>query len=158
MEKDIVKIVKPHIEQILKDNNLNLYDLEYVYEDKTWILRVSIEKQDGTMDFETAEIMSDLISAKLDELDPIDHYYILDVGSPGIERPIKTKQDYLNNLNNYISVYLKEKDENNKDIYTGDLLEVNENNIIMFYKDKTRIKKVSIDFDQIEKAHIAIKF
>ena len=40
MEKDIVKIVKPHIEQILKDNNLNLYDLEYVYEDKTWILRV----------------------------------------------------------------------------------------------------------------------
>ena len=158
MEKDIVKIVKPHIEQILKEQNLNLYDLEYVYEDKTWILRVSIEKQDGTMDFETAEVASDLISAKLDEIDPIDHYYILDVGSPGIERPIKTKQDYLNNLNNYISVYLKEKDENNKDVYTGDLLEVNENNIIMSYKEKTRIKKVSIDFNQIEKAHIAIKF
>ena len=158
MEKDIVKIVKPYIEQILKEQNLNLYDLEYVYEDKTWILRVSIEKQDGTMDFETAEVASDLISAKLDEIDPIDHYYILDVGSPGIERPIKTKQDYLNNLNNYISVYLKEKDDNNKDVYTGDLLEVNENNIIMSYKEKTRIKKVSIDFNQIEKAHIAIKF
>lgn len=158
MAKDIVKELKPYIEEIVSSQNLHLYDLEYVYEDKTWILRVSIEREDGTMDFETAEVVSDLISHKLDELDPIDHYYILDVGSPGAERPLKTKQDYLKNINQYVSVYLKEKDENNNDLYTGDLLEVNENNIVMSYKEKTRNKKVTIEFKNIEKAHLAIKF
>jgi pyruvate formate lyase activating enzyme len=38
------------------------------------------------------------------------------------------------------------------------LLEVNEEDIVMSYKDKTRIKKVSIKFENISKAHLAIKF
>ena len=158
MKQNIVEKLRPVIQEIVNSQNLNLYDLEYVFEDNTWILRVSIEKEDGTMDFETAEVVSDIISAKLDEIDPIDHYYILDVGSPGAERPLKTKQDYINNINQYISVYLKEKDANGKDLYTGDLLEVNESSITMSYKDKTRIKKITIDFENVQKAHLAIKF
>ena len=123
-----------------------------------WFLRVSIEKDDGTMDFETAEVISNLVSAKLDELDPIEHEYVLDVCSPGIERPIRNKEEFVSNLNNYITVYLKEEDENQKDSYTGDLVEVNEETITMSYKDKTRSKKITIAFENIEKAHIAIKF
>ena len=83
MTKDVVKILRPEIEKIVTSQNLNLYDLEFVKEDGVWFLRVSIEKQDGTMDFETAEVISTLVSAKLDELDPIEHEYILDVCSPG---------------------------------------------------------------------------
>ena len=55
-------------------------------------------------------------------------------------------------------MYLNQEDENKKDSYTGDLLEVNEEDIVMSYKDKTRIKKVSIKFENISKAHLAIKF
>ena len=91
MTKDVVKILRPEIEKIVTSQNLNLYDLEFVKEDGVWFLRVSIEKQDGTMDFETAEVISTLVSAKLDELDPIEHEYILDVCSPGAERPIRNK-------------------------------------------------------------------
>jgi hypothetical protein len=40
----------------------------------------------------------------------------------------------------------------------GDLLEVNEDDILMSYKDKTRVKKISIKFENISKAHLAIKF
>ena len=81
MNDDIIKKVKPDISKIVTENNLNLYDLEYVKEDGNWILRVSIEKKDGSMDFETAEFISNLVSKKLDEIDPIDHSYILDVCS-----------------------------------------------------------------------------
>ena len=35
---------------------------------------------------------------------------------------------------------------------------VNEETIVMSYKDKTRVKKVSIKFENISKAHLAIKF
>ena len=158
MNNNVVKTVKPFIEEIVKANNLNLYDLEFVKEDGTWFLRVSIERDDGSMDFEIAEVISNLVSAKLDELDPISHEYVLDVCSPGVERPIRSKEEFIKNINQYISVYLKESDDLNNDMYTGDLLEVNDEGIIISYKDKTRTKKVSIDFKNIEKAHIAIKF
>ena len=158
MENKVISTVKPYIEEIVTSNNLHLYDLEFVKEDGMWFLRVSIEKDDGTMDFETAEVISNLVSAKLDELDPIEHEYVLDVCSPGIERPIRNKEEFVSNLNNYITVYLKEEDANEKDSYTGDLVEVNEETITMSYKDKTRSKKITIAFENIEKAHIAIKF
>lgn len=158
MAKDVVKIVRPEIEKIVSSQNLNLFDLEFVKEDNVWFLRVSIEKDDGSMDFETAEVISTLVSAKLDELDPIEHEYILDVCSPGAERPIRNKEEFIANLNHYITVYLTNKDENNKDSYTGDLLEVNEDYIVLSYKEKTRVKKVEVKFENIEKAHVAIKF
>ena len=158
MENKVINTVKPYIEEIVTSNNLHLYDLEFVKEDGMCFLRVSIEKDDGTMDFETAEVISNLVSAKLDELDPIEHEYVLDVCSPGIERPIRNKEEFVSNLNNYITIYLKEEDENQKDSYTGDLVEVNEETITMSYKDKTRSKKINIAFENIEKAHIAIKF
>ena len=158
MGKDVIKTVRPFIEEIVKANNLNLFELEFVKEDGMWFLRVSIEKDDGTMDFETAEVISNLVSSKLDELDPIEHEYVLDVCSPGAERPIRNKEEFQANLNEYITVYLENEDENKKDMYTGDLLEVNEDDIVISYKDKTRVKKISIKFENISKAHLAIKF
>ena len=158
MSNNVIKTVRPFIEEIVKSNNLNLFDLEFVKEDGMWFLRVSIEKDDGTMDFETAEIISNLVSSKLDELDPIDHEYVLDVCSPGAERPIRNKEEFISSLNKYITVYLKEEDELKNNSYTGDLLEVNDEEIVLSYKDKTRVKKATIKFNNIEKAHIAIKF
>ena len=158
MKTNVVEIVRPYIEKIVQDNDLNLYDIEYVKEEGTWFLRVSIERHDKTMDFELAEIICNLISAKLDEIDPIDHAYVLDVCSPGIERPLRNIDEYKENIGQYITVYLKEKDELNNDKYTGDLVAVNDDNIELSYKDKTRVKKVIINFKQIDKAHLAVKF
>lgn len=157
MKNEIVEKLYPVIQGIVEGQQLHLYELDFVKEDGIWFLRVSIEKEDGTMDFETAEIISNLVSKKLDELDPIDHEYILDVCSPGAERPIKGKEDFPNYLNQYISVYLNEPIDK-KDTLTGDLIEVNEEGITIAYKDKTRVKKATIEFSNITKAHLAIKF
>lgn len=158
MANQVVKKVRPYIEKIVDEQHLHLFDLEFVKEDNNWFLRVSIEKEDGSMDFETAETVSNLISSKLDELDPIDHEYILDVCSPGAERPIRNKEEFIQNIHRYISVYLNQADENGKEMYTGDLLEVKDNYLVLSYKDKTRLKKINIDLNNIIKAHIAIKF
>lgn len=157
MENKIVEKLYPVILQIVESQQLHLYNLEFVKEDGTWFLRVAIEKEDGTMDFETAEVISDLVSEKLDELDPIEHEYILDVCSPGAERPIRSKEEFFHYLNQYITVYVKQS-LNDKESFTGDLLEVNEKTITMSYKDKTRSKTITIDFSNIAEAHSAIKF
>ena len=43
MSNNVIKTVRPFIEEIVKSNNLNLFDLEFVKEDGMWFLRVSIE-------------------------------------------------------------------------------------------------------------------
>ena len=158
MEKDIVTLLKPIIEEIVTNQNLKLYSLEYVKEDGNYILRVAIEKQDGTMDFETAEVASDAISLKLDELDPIDHAYILEVCSPGLERPLNSYQDYLDNVGKYITVDLIDADLNGFKSYTGDLLEVKDNFLTISYKIKNKKYKVILEYNQIASGHLAVKF
>lgn len=157
-QNDVVLKLRPVIEEIVKSCSLNLYDLEYVKEDGNYFLRVSIEKDDGTMDFETAEVVSDIVSKKLDEIDPIDHSYILEVCSPGAERPLKNKEDFIKYIGDYVTIDLKEKDENKKDSYTGDLISFENEIVTLSYKDKTRTKKVQISYANIASAHLAIKF
>ena len=83
----IVEKVRIPIQKIVEENGLILYDLEYLKEEGTFFLRVSIERPDKTMDFDTCSVISEKISDLLDEIDPISHEYILEVCSPGAERP-----------------------------------------------------------------------
>ena len=157
MEEKIVDKVKEPIAKIVKEEGLYLYDLEFVFEEGTHFLRVSIEKKDHTMDFATCEKVSAKVSLLLDELDPIQEPYILEVCSPGAEKPLKSKQDFIEAIHSYIRVYFNQP-INQKDDLKGDLVAVDENTITLVYKEKTKNKTVVIPYDNILKAHLAIKF
>ena len=45
--------LKEWIEEVLKDNGCHLYELEWITNQGTPLLRVSVEKEDGTMDLDT---------------------------------------------------------------------------------------------------------
>lgn len=81
--------------------------IEVLYEKKYdgMNLTIVIDK-DGGVDINDCEKLHRAIDAPLDELDPIDCAYILNVSSPGLDRPLKTERDYKRNLNKKISVKL----------------------------------------------------
>ncbi|MBB6180439.1 ribosome maturation factor RimP [Pseudorhizobium flavum] len=58
-------------------------------------LQVMAERNDGTMTVEDCETISTAISPVLDVEDPIDKAYHLEVSSPGIDRPMVRKSDFL---------------------------------------------------------------
>ncbi len=58
-------------------------------------LQIMAERNDGTMDVEGCEAVSMAISPVLDVEDPIDKAYHLEVSSPGIDRPMVRKSDFL---------------------------------------------------------------
>lgn len=66
---------------------LRIWDVRYLKEGSQWFLRVFIDK-DGGVDINDCEAMSRALDAPLDEADPIDGEYILEVSSPGIEREL----------------------------------------------------------------------
>ncbi len=74
-------------EPIVKDFGLSLWDVRYVKEGADWYLRIFIDK-DGGVDITDCENVSRAINTPLDELDPIEGAYCLEVCSPGIEREL----------------------------------------------------------------------
>ena len=71
-----------------------LVDVEFVKEGKHRFLRVFVDKEGG-IGLEDCQKMSHYLNEKLDSLDPIEEEYILEVSSPGIERPLKKDEDFL---------------------------------------------------------------
>ena len=71
------------------ERGCTLWDVEYVREAGTWYLRVLLDKEGG-VDILDCEAISRRLSDRLDEIDPIEESYDLEVSSPGIERDLRT--------------------------------------------------------------------
>jgi len=72
---------------------LELVDVEYVKEGPQRYLRVYIDKPGGVT-LEDCTLFNQVLSAKLDEEDPIPGSYLLEVSSPGLNRPLKKDGDF----------------------------------------------------------------
>lgn len=82
-------IVEPIIEQL----GLRLWDVRYVKEGAQWYLRVFIDKEGG-VGIEDCESVSRAIDKPLDDNDPIEQSYCLEVCSPGIERELTRPEHF----------------------------------------------------------------
>ena len=68
---------------IAEENDVEIYDVEYVKEGGEWYLRAYIDKADG-VNIQDCENVSRKLSDRLDEEDFIEEAYILEVSSPGL--------------------------------------------------------------------------
>lgn len=116
--------VMPLLEPIVEANGLELVDLEFVKEGVNWYLRVYIDK-DGGVNIDDCERVSRALEAKLDEHDPIEQAYILEVSSPGIDRPLKKESDFVKYKGEIIDVKLYKAQDGSKQ-YQGKLLGLEE--------------------------------
>ncbi len=82
-----VSKVRQLCEPIINELGLSLWDVRYVKEGAGWFLRIYIDK-DGGVDINDCEAVSRAVNEPLDELDPIENAYCLEVCSPGIEREL----------------------------------------------------------------------
>lgn len=148
--------LKQWIEEILQKNQCTLYELEWVTNQKPPLLRVSIDKLEGTVDLDACATCSDAISAMLDEKDWYSSEYNLEVCSPGAERELKTDEQIQKAVGSYIYVKLKNPKEGLDQVF-GDLTEANETSVTVSYKVKTRTKTICIDKENISLIMTAVK-
>lgn len=90
---------------IVEEQGCSLWDVEYVKEAGTWYLRVLIDKEGG-VDILDCEAVSRKVSDLLDEADPIEGSYTLEVGSAGAERALKRPGDFARFLGSPVLVKL----------------------------------------------------
>lgn len=87
----IAETVRILAEPVAESLGCWLWDVEYVKEGARKILRITIDSEEG-VDINRCEQMHRAIDPILDEEDPIDEAYYLEVSSPGIERELKTEE------------------------------------------------------------------
>ncbi len=154
MSEGVLAKVKELLEPIIGERSLTLEDIEYVNEGKNNFLRVYIDKAGG-VDLTECSLVSERLSEKLDEHDPIKGAYFLEVSSPGAERPLKTVEDFAKNVgeNVYVSLYVHLDGEKE---FEGILTDFTNDIATIDYKFKHRVKQVQIPYDKIAKARLAV--
>ena len=90
---------------VVEEAGCELWDVEYVREAGTWFLRVYIDKEGG-VDILDCEKVSRKLSDLLDEADPIEGSYTLEVSSAGAERPLKRPGDFERFMGSPVAVKL----------------------------------------------------
>ncbi len=90
---ELYEIITKLLEPVLTRSTLELVDMEYRKEGGKWFLRVFIDKPDS-IQLTDCENVSKFLSSKLDASDLIPHQYILEVSSPGVERPLRKPEDF----------------------------------------------------------------
>ncbi|MYL33181.1 ribosome maturation factor RimP [Pontibacillus yanchengensis] len=153
---DIKKTTETLVQPILEDMNLELVDIEFQNEGKNWYLRVYVDK-DGGVEIEECGQVSEKLSEKLDEEDPINFPYFLEVSSPGAERPLNSKKDMEKHVGHHVHMKLYEHIDGEKEL-EGKLISFEDEVATIEVKVKAKTKKVEVPYEKIAKARLAVSF
>lgn len=102
---NIASVVESLITPYVTAAGCSLWDVEFVKEGAIYILRITIDKEGG-VDINDCEAVHRAIDPVLDEADPIEQSYTLEVSSPGIERTIRTPMHIIACLGQPVTVKL----------------------------------------------------
>ena len=137
---------------IAHGEDLSLIDVEFLKEGSNWVLRVFLENEDGDLTIEECEKVSKALSIILDEEDPIDKSYILEVSSPGLERPLKTEEDFERFKGELVAVKTFKKIDGTKE-FTGNLKDFKDNKIVLSIDDR----EIEIDYNLVARVNLTFE-
>lgn len=118
------QLVKEPVEAL----GLKLWDVRFVKEGASWYLRIFIDKEGGVTIDDCTDV-SHAVDQILDDADPIDVSYYLEVCSPGLGRELRCEEHYKAFLGCEINVMLY-KAVNGVKNYKGKLLEYSDGPVI----------------------------
>lgn len=152
---DLVQETSRLATNVAETNGVELVDVEIFRAGKRRVLRVYIGHRDGVTVAQCAKVSRDL--GTLLDADNVmqDENYILEVSSPGLDRPFKTLKDYRRNVGRFVRATLREPLEGlgNKRVVVGKLEDVGETSITVDADGTTR----SIPLDLILQAKVDVR-
>lgn len=119
-KENTAQIAERLIKPILEERGLTLWDVRFEKEGGSWYLRYFIDKEDG-VNISDCEFVSRAVEKLLDETDPIEQSYILEVGSPGIERELTKDWHFEQYAGAFVTVKLFSAVNNSRE-HTGRLI------------------------------------
>lgn len=151
--KKIINEVSPLVEGFLHESGMEMVDLEFRFESGRWTLRIFIDKEGGVTVDDCANVNKELgylIEAK----NIIDYHYVLEVSSPGLNRPLKKEKDFMRSIGKMIKLELA-RPVNKRSKFTGRLTNVREGMISLSVDDGGLVE---LPLREIDKARVKYEF
>lgn len=138
--------------ELIKDavaaEGVGLWDVRFLKEGASWYLRVFIDKPEG-ISIDDCTNVSHAIDPIIDEADPIDVSYYLEVCSPGIERELTRRRHYEESVGKTVRLKLYKAYDGKKEL-TGTLENVGEDSVTL----NTGTDVLTVEFKNISKANL----
>ena len=125
-----VRLVEKLVRPVVEDLGLRLWDVRFEKEGPDWYLRILIER-DTPLDTDTCEDVTRAIDPLLDEADPIEQSYYLEVGSPGLGRRLTRDEHFARYMGEKAAMHLIRPDENGNRDYEGKLAAFENGNVTL---------------------------
>ena len=137
---------------VAAEYGVEVVDIEFAGSLRRLTVRIFIDKMGGVT-LDDCERFSRAVSAVLDVEDPIKASYVLEVSSPGLDRPLKRLKDFEMSAGKLARIITKESIEK-QNFFVGRIAEVRDNFIKLTMKDHVVIE---IPFANISKARLEIE-
>jgi len=138
-----------------EDEGLELISADLLGSGRKLLLRVVVDKAGGVT-VGDCERMSRSLEALLDVEDPVKGSYVLEVSSPGLDRPLETQRDFERNIGRLARIVTKEKIDG-QTFFIGRLADAGEGWIRISLPAKGGEKDIFIPSDKISKARLEIE-
>lgn len=153
--QDLTSRIREIAETHLKDNSHFVVDVIASFKGAAGKVLVIVDGDKGIGIDDCAELSRDL-SKSLDETNLIPQAFNLEVSTPGLDQPLKSKRQYVKNIGRNVRVRLADKMEE------GKLTAVDDDSIQLTQTTGTGKKKeektLEIPFDKIDKTIVLISF
>lgn len=135
----------------LAKDNFELVELAHRYEGGALVLRLLADRPQGGITMDECAGLNRTLGQLLEEKDIIPERYILEVSSPGLDRPLITKKDFTRCLNKEAVFFLNEQIEGKLQAQ-GKIISAGDTSVSIEYSGKvlevplTKINKAKLVF------------
>lgn len=144
LNAELSKLLEPGVRAL----GFELVDVELSGRGRHAVLRVYIDGPEGVTVDDCADVSRQL-SGILDVEDPIPERYVLEVSSPGLDRPLTKREDFQRFIGEEVKVRTRQPLDGQRN-FKGRLVDVERERVILDVGEKT----MSLGFDSIEKARL----
>jgi ribosome maturation factor RimP len=139
-------------ESVLDDLGFELVDVEYLSEHGRWVLRIYVDKEGGVTIDDCANLsreIGDLIDIK----DVIEQEYVLEVSSPGLNRPLKKERDFARVIGKKIKIRMFAPVDGRRN-FSGYLKDFQDQKLYIEVEGEL----VNLSWKEVDKANLVYEF
>jgi len=150
--EQLVNKIKGLISDIFQREGIELVELSYRRGNEGMVLTFLVDKPDG-ITLEECSWLNHEIDRLLDKSRIVNERYLLEISSPGLDRPLRTREDFIRAIGKPVRI-ISRLPVDGRDVHSGELHGINDRDIVIIGKDNL---STVIPFEDISKARLDIK-
>lgn len=146
---ELTKSLESLLEPVAEQHGFELVAVEQSGGRKTPVIRVMLDREGG-IDLDAVCEANAWVSDAIDEADPISGPYLLEVSSPGVDRPLRKREDFVRFAGETATIKTKPTGRPGRSAWTGTLVGLEDDDVVLDVDGD----RVAVPFESVQKARL----